>query len=186
MPSGLRIAIVRTNSFSKISPRSPARSSSIRRPLCFSPGDWWYWSPTHVTRSDGAAVRSTRLVAEREIRLAEKARFEAMIRADLPALDTLLGSDLSYTHTDGDRQTRSQFVAMLRSNELAYLSAQPESVVVRVYGTTVLADGRAHMRVRSGGKEIAFTIRFLEAYVHRRGRWELVAWQSTRIGDVSQ
>jgi len=126
------------------------------------------------------------LVAEREIRLAEKARFEAMIRADLPALDTLLGSDLSYTHTDGDRQTRSQFVAMLRSNELAYLSAQPESVVVRVYGTTVLADGRAHMRVRSGGKEIAFTIRFLEAYVHRRGRWELVAWQSTRIGDVSQ
>jgi hypothetical protein len=104
-----------------------------------------------------------------------------MTHADVGALDTLLGADLSYTHTDGERQSKAAFEADLRSGALVYLAAQPESVVVRAYGTTAIADGRAHMRVRAGGKEIAFTIRFLEAYVHRRRRWELVAWQSTRL-----
>jgi hypothetical protein len=119
--------------------------------------------------------------AEREVRVAEAARFRAMTHTDFAALDTLLGSDLSYTHSDGARQNRSELVAMLRSGALAYIAVQPESAVVRVYGTTALADGRGHMRVRSEGKELAFTIRFLEAYVRRRGRWELVAWQSTRL-----
>src|SRR6059058_3631548 len=120
-------------------------------------------------------------VAEREVRVAEAARFQAMAHTDFAALDTLLGSDLTYTHSDGERQDRSKFETVLRSGTLAYIAVQPESVVVRAYGTTALADGRAHMRVRSNGKEIAFTVRFLEAYVRRRGRWELVAWQSTRL-----
>ena len=119
--------------------------------------------------------------AERDVRAAEAARFRAMTHADFAALDTLLGSDLTYTHSDGERQDRSQFEAVMRSGALAYLAAQPESVVVRVYGTTALADGRAHMRVRSDGQDRAFTVRFLEAYTRRRGRWELVAWQSTRL-----
>ena len=120
-------------------------------------------------------------VVDRAIRATEIARFQAMTHADLGALDTLLGADLTYTHTDGERQNKAAFEADLRSGALAYLAAQPESVVVRAYGTTAVADGRAHMRVRADGKEIAFTIRFLEAYVRRRGRWELVAWQSTRL-----
>jgi hypothetical protein len=37
------------------------------------------------------------------------------------------------------------------------------------------------MRVRSASGEASFTIRFLEAYVRRRGRWELVAWQSSML-----
>ena len=119
--------------------------------------------------------------AEREVRAAEAARFHAMTHADFAALDTLLGSDLTYTHSDGKRQTMSEFEATLRSGALAYVAVQPESVVVRAYGTLALADGRAHVRVRSDGKELAFTIRFLEAYVRRRGRWELVGWQSTRL-----
>jgi uncharacterized protein DUF4440 len=115
------------------------------------------------------------------IRAAEAARFRAMVRDDLTALDTLLGADLSYTHTSGERQTKAELESMLRAGDLTYLDAEPESVSVRVYGTAAMADGRARMRVRSQGQERAFTIRFLEAYVFRHRRWELVAWQSTRL-----
>jgi ketosteroid isomerase-like protein len=119
--------------------------------------------------------------AEREVKAAEAARFDAMIRGDLRALDTLLASELTYTHTGGERQSKAEFEQMLRSGELRYLGAEPESVAVRVYGNTALADGLSRMRVRSASGEASFTIRFLEAYVRRRGRWELVAWQSTRL-----
>jgi hypothetical protein len=104
-----------------------------------------------------------------------------MIRGDLHALDTLLASDLTYTHTSGERQSKREFETMLSSGELTYLGAEPESVVVRIYGNTAIADGRSKMHVRSGQQEMRFTIRFLEAYVRRRGRWELVAWQSTTV-----
>jgi Domain of unknown function (DUF4440) len=130
---------------------------------------------TAISAQNGAS----RSAYELQVRVAEAARFRAMIRRDLHALDTLLASDLTYTHTSGERQSKSEFETMLRSGELTYLGAQPESVVVRIYGNTAVADGRSKMHVRSAGGEATFTIRFLEAYVRRRGRWELVAWQST-------
>lgn len=134
-------------------------------------------SPSNPSRAQGQ-VEAT---AGRQIKAAEAARFDAMIRGDLRALDTLLASDLTYTHTGGERQSKAEFEQMLRSGELRYLGAEPESVEVRIYGSTAIAEGLSRMRVRSASGESAFTIRFLEAYVRRRSRWELVAWQSTRV-----
>ena len=135
--------------------------------------------PAHPSHTKGRAEAT----AEPEVKAAEAARFAAMIRGDLRALDTLLASDLTYTHTDGERQNKVAFEQMLRSGELRYLGAEPESVAVRVYGNTALADGISRMRVRLASGDASFTIRFLEAYCRRRGHWELVAWQSTKLPD---
>src|SRR5437763_8368138 len=73
-------------------------------------------NPNPAGRIEGAA--------EREVRIAEAARFHAMIRGDLRALDSLLASELTYTHTDGKRQNKAEFQEMLRSGELRYLGAE--------------------------------------------------------------
>src|SRR5256885_108899 len=109
-------------------------------------------SPLRVGGQDprraGASFRGSASdsVAEREVRVTEAARFNAMTHSDFAALDTLLAADLSYTHNDGTRESKSVFLASLRSGDIAYLGLQPDSVLVRVYGSTAIADGRISIR----------------------------------------
>ena len=122
-----------------------------------------------------------RLTAESEVRLAQRQRFEAMIKQDVVALDTLLDDELDYVHTGGDLQSRPQFIDMIRKQTLVYESIAPSEVKVRVYDGLALATGRSQMRVRNAAGVSSFGIRFLEVYVRRDGRWLLTAWEATRL-----
>jgi hypothetical protein len=130
------------------------------------------------THPASRAIR--RLTAESEVRLAERQRFEAMLKQDVASLDTLLDDELDYIHTGGDLQSRQQFIDMIGKQTLVYESIAPSGVRVRVYEGLALATGRAQMRVRSGSGVSSFGIRFTEVYVRRGGRWLLTAWEATR------
>ncbi len=115
------------------------------------------------------------------VRASQSKRFAAMIEADVELLRPLLADELVYTHTTGRVETKLEFLSALSAGTLAYESIRLRGVEVRVYGEAAVATGESEMRVRMGGEALAFTIRFLEAYVRRDGRWQLVAWQSTRL-----
>lgn len=134
--------------------------------------------------ANGQVKRDAASVAERQVRATDSVRFAAMTHQDFAALDTLLGADLTYTHNDGTREGKSVFLGSLRSGELTYLALEPDSEVVRIYGSTAVADGRILLRARLDKQVGHFTARFLEVYAHRQNHWELVAWQSTRLTDV--
>ena len=122
-----------------------------------------------------------RIAAEHEVRTAEQQRFEAMMKQDVAALDTLLDEDLSYAHTDGEMQSKAEFIDLIRARRLVYESIDPSDVHVRIYEGLAIATGLSQMRVRSATGASSFQIRFTEAYVRREGRWLLTAWQATRI-----
>ena len=119
--------------------------------------------------------------AEREVRLAERERFEAMVKQDAALLAALLDDDLTYVHTGGDLQNKSQFVELIRSKELIYESIEPSDIVVHVHDRSAVATGRSHMRVRSPTGVSSFWIRFTEVYIRRDGRWLLTGWEATKI-----
>lgn len=122
-----------------------------------------------------------RITAERDVRAAERQRFEAMQRQDITALDTLLDEDLTYVHTGGELQSKSEFIDLIRSRGLVYESIAPTEVRVRVHGDIAIVTGRSQMRVRSATGVSSFGIRFTEVYVRRNQRWLLTAWEATRL-----
>jgi transposase len=124
----------------------------------------------------------TRLTAESEVRMAEHERFQAMMRQDVVALDTLLDDELTYVHTGGDLQSRPQFIDMIKKQKLIYESIEPTEVRVRVYDGLALAMGRSQQRVRNASGVQSFGVRFIEVYVRREGHWLLTAWEATRLG----
>lgn len=127
-----------------------------------------------------------RLTAESEVRLAERQRFEAMMKQDVAALDTLLDDEMDYVHTGGDLQSRQQFIDMIKKQTLVYESIAPSEVRVRVYDGLALATGRSQMRVNSAAGISTFGIRFTEVYVRRDGHWLLTAWEATRsTGEIA-
>ena len=132
----------------------------------------------------GARTRSpaiNRIAAEHEVRAAEQQRFDAMVKQDVAALDTLLDEDLAYAHTDGETQSKEEFIEMIRSRHLVYESIEPSEVHVRMYDAAAIATGVSQMRVRSATGVSSFRIRFTETYVRSGGRWLLAAWQATRV-----
>ena len=122
-----------------------------------------------------------RITAESEVRLAQRQRFEAMIKQDVAALDTLLDDELDYVHTGGDLQSRPQFIDMIKRQTLVYESIAPSEVRVRVYDGLALAMGRSQMRVRNAAGPSSFEIRFTEVYIRRDARWLLTAWEATKL-----
>ena len=109
------------------------------------------------------------------------ARFAAMVREDFAALDTLLAPDLTYIHSDGVLESRAQFLTTLRTRRLHYQAIEPSELQARTYDNMGIVTGRSHMRVKAGGELRAFEIRFTAVYRRAGHRWELVAWQATRL-----
>ena len=96
----------------------------------------------------------------------------------------LLADELTYTHSNGRVETKEQFLAALASGALEYLAIVSEGEsAVRLYadGEVGLIAGAARVTVRTGGREGAVTLRYTSVYVHRDGRWQLVAWHSSAV-----
>ena len=55
-----------------------------------------------------------------------------------------------------------------------------EGVKVRIYGDAAVVTGSAEIKVSSGGRLLEFSILFTDVYAKQEGRWQMVAWQSTR------
>jgi ketosteroid isomerase-like protein len=133
--------------------------------------------------ADGRQAKHNRRLPniEKEITTLEARRIKALTEADIAALEPIFADDLTYTHASGWTQNKSEFIETIRSGKLRYLSIEPANEQVRSYGTTVVGTGRAVVKVRLEGKEETLQLRFIEVYVKRRGRWQMVAWQSTRL-----
>jgi hypothetical protein len=127
------------------------------------------------------APRSTFPGSGQGLRDADAARFAAMVAGDTAALETMLGPDLSYTHSNGLVQDRAAFLAALRKGTLRYESMTPSDVRVRLYEPAGVVTGRIDMKVAQGGKENQIAARYTAVYVRRDGRWQLVAWHSSPI-----
>ena len=108
-------------------------------------------------------------------------RFKAMVRSDVVALRMALADSLTYTHSSGVHDSKAQFLASLTLGQLSYKSIIPEARSVRVYGGVGNVTGTARMEITARGQDTRFRIRYLAVYVKAQDRWQMVAWQSTRV-----
>jgi ketosteroid isomerase-like protein len=120
--------------------------------------------------------------SEREIRELETQRFRAMERVDVAALNRILSDDLIYTHANGLQQTKAELIGVLGSGDMKYESITPgDDIRVRIYNQAAVVTGRASIKIRAHGEEQTFKLCYLDVYVKQDSRWQMVAWQSSRV-----
>ena len=117
---------------------------------------------------------------EKQIVELERERLKAMINADSDALGSILSDDLTYIHTTTREDSKKSLIESLAGGSLSYKSMDTEDVKVRIYGDTAVVTGSAAIKVSSGGRLLEFSILFTDVYAKQEGRWQMVAWQSTR------
>ena len=118
--------------------------------------------------------------AEQLILKADTDRFTAMVSGDVAMLDRLLAVELSYINNRARIEDKHAFLYGIKSGKTKYTSIIPSERQVHVMGTVATVIGVAVMR---GEEEpgVDIGIRYTSVHVLRDGRWQMVAWQSTRI-----
>ena len=134
---------------------------------------------TLTGRSMGALAQATDTIrpspAVESLLKAEDARFRAQIAGDVTTLARAMADDLAYTHANGRRQTKPEYLQDIRSGHIPYRSIETQDRVARVFGNVGITRGLIHMIV--GDKDLSSS--FLGVYVQHDGRWQLLDWQSS-------
>ena len=123
-------------------------------------------------------------MSEHEVIAADDRRFQAMMKQDWPALDAALADDLVYVHSTARVESKAEHLGNLKAGKPHYRGASPRERKVRVRGEVAIVNGVSDMHVDNAGKEQRFTIRYLAVYARTADRWQMTAWQSTKVPDA--
>jgi hypothetical protein len=114
----------------------------------------------------------------------EKVRVDTLCKGDLPGLEKIFASDLTYVHSSGALESRTEFLDKLRTGERKYVSMEHDpGVAVRSYGDMAILNGSTKVQVLLKGQPQNLHLRFTEAWVRHGKQWQVVAWHATKIAE---
>jgi ketosteroid isomerase-like protein len=128
----------------------------------------------------GLALCAERVLAgsEEDIDQAEEARYAAMIGVDMDRFAALLADEFLYHQPTGKVATKASYIESFKTGNVKLKSAERYDVKTHVYGDTATVTGSTRVDVVLDGQERQVDLRFLDVWVKRDGRWQLVARQS--------
>jgi len=131
------------------------------------------------------AVAALVVAAEKSaegVKSAEKSWATATVAGDEALLRQVLADDLTYTHSTGETDNKTQFISNLKTGVRKYVKVNHESMDVRVYGNTAVLMATALIETtQNGGAPNPAHLKWVHVWVNENGRWRLVAHQSLRL-----
>ena len=112
---------------------------------------------------------------------AEDRRYQAMLDADLETLDRLCADELSYTHSNGVRDTKAEYFAKLREGYYVYHRIDHPVERVVVAGDAAMVVGRMTADLDSGGVRKTIDCFALAVWIRSAGSWRLLAYAPTPL-----
>ena len=118
---------------------------------------------------------------EATIRQIEQEWGNALVKADIAALDRILAADFEWTSSEGQVQTKAQSNADLRSGQLKMESWTLNDMRVRILGDTAIVHGMSTEKSRYKGKDTSGQYRWTDVFAKRGGRWLAVASHGSKV-----
>ena len=106
---------------------------------------------------------------------------EAERRSDVQALEQLVADDYIGYDPAGRPQNRTRVTRAYADGGVRITALGQRDLHARVIGEAGLVTGVSAFRGTQGEESFDFTLRFLDVYAWRDGRWQLVASQDTRL-----
>jgi hypothetical protein len=118
---------------------------------------------------------------EKAVLAAEDRRYQAMLDGDLETLDALCADALSYTHSNGVRDTKAEYFAKLRDGY--YVNHRIDHPVERVEwaGDAAVVVGRMTADLTSGGVRKNIDCLAIAVWTRDASGWRLLAYAPTPV-----
>lgn len=119
---------------------------------------------------------------EQAILQLDKQRFDAQISKDTLALNQFFADDLVYVHSSAIVENKQVFIGKIANKQWDYREVNIEKVKARIYNkNTAVINGTAKVNIWQTDKMITIYLIYTDIWVKRKGKWQMVSWQSTRI-----
>lgn len=112
---------------------------------------------------------------------AEDRRYRAMQDADLTTLEQLCADALSYAHSSGVRDTKSEYLEKIRSGYYVYRRIDHPVERVEVAGDTAVVVGAMTADVEVQGRLKTIDNLALAVWTRASGDWRLLAYAPTPL-----
>jgi ketosteroid isomerase-like protein len=113
-----------------------------------------------------------------DVNAAEEARYAVMIAQDRGAMAAILADEFIYHQPSGNVQNKAGYIDQITGGDVKINRAERYDIRINVYGDTATATGSTRVDVVLKGEPRLFDLRFLDVWVKRDGRWQIVARQS--------
>jgi len=113
-----------------------------------------------------------------ELRSLNQEYIDAARTNDTSWFQEYLADDAVIVLGNGRRYRKPQFLALLNDEPIRFTSLVARDVTVRVFGATVQVDGDAIWELTDGYQGIS---RYIDTYVWRDGRWQVISGQITLL-----
>jgi hypothetical protein len=112
---------------------------------------------------------------------AEDRRYRAMLDADLETLDALCADELSYTHSNGVRDTKGEYFDKVRSGYYVYHRIDHPVERVELAGDAAVVVGRMTADLTSGGVRKTIDCLAIAVWTRSVSDWRLLAYAPTPL-----
>jgi hypothetical protein len=130
-------------------------------------------------RAKGSAMPQS---AEDAVAAVEQRRIDALLTADIHALDEIIDEQCTHIESNGTARTKAAFLADVAKRAFSFDLLEIEENHSRIFGDTAVVAGTYRNIV--WGRRTPNPVKHahhLRVYVHRGGSWKLVAHQATEI-----
>lgn len=136
---------------------------------------FWLLCSAAVVRADA----SEEIAA---VRAADDERVAAILAADAPRLDAIFSDDLSYTHSNGQHDTKESYTDTLVTHKTIYRTYNYQTRDFRLVSPDIaLMTARVLITSANSGNEVALDLSVLAVFRKENGKWRFLAWQSARL-----
>lgn len=104
----------------------------------------------------------------------------ALQAKDSATLASLLAEDVTYGHTNGLVQTKSELIRSVMSGEQDYKNIEPADLNVRIYGNAAVVTMKAKVNMFYKGSPLDMSMVITLTWIKEKD-WKLVARQSTKL-----
>ena len=105
---------------------------------------------------------------------------EAFHHKDVAFIATVLADEFRVTYSDGSQGDKARELKLAAEFNQQVDSSTMDDFTVRIYGDTAVVWFSEHLVGPSKGRQLAITLKFMDVFVMRDGRWQCVASQSTK------
>lgn len=121
------------------------------------------------------------IATEQELNRLEDLRYAAMQAADTATMSQLFADDFVYQTLQGVTHTKASYIKVITSGDVKINAFSRENSRVKFYGDTATVMATAHLDIAFKGQQRLLDLFYLNVWVKRDGRWQLVARQSTEL-----
>ena len=133
-----------------------------------------------LSSSASAQGKKSASGAEAQIKSLLDQSQQAALKGDTSYLEKNAAEDYTRVGPDGKRVSKSEWIGAIKNGDVKFESIQKSDVNVRVYGNAAVATYAADVKGTNKGQDMSGHIEITRVFVNRGGKWQEVAFHSTR------